>query len=537
MKHIYNVLLNHHFYVSSDVKFAVKDIKWFQDIWFDEFGNKNYFRQLCNEMIQSKFVVVNVFRINAINYLKKICGNNDPKIARKTEPKSLRAKYGLTVVNNAVYCANNVKQVNILKNEFFGSNFDDTKMETDEGLIIIKPHAMKNNDEIRAYIVGEGFKIINTKTCQLTKNICTNLILDCDSKYFDKNIEHLSSNYLTAIIVTKYDVYNELSRICGNIDPKIGELNGEESIRAYFGENIIFNAVEYSKNKDAFDKNVAIFFMDRSGSSSSMHTYYENDNENIIAEIQNYHMMDDDLDDDLNDNINLNGNNAFSPLKMDKSGTVDSNKFIDINNSNKKRKSDSIGKSPRNIQKKNGYIMDKQTEIEINLSKEFSKKGKNTIESKDVDSKALKTHTMVIFKPHVSSFQIEHIQDMFAENDIKIIKQKSTNIPGTSIQDLLKMEYKDNNIISKMRDHMSRDEVLIWVVTMKTNVSVYDKLSELLPVIRNKFGFDEVRDVMHYCSTPNNFEESFEYFFDIDLEQLLAECSSNKIKTNEHGPQ
>ncbi len=122
-------------------------------------------------------------------------------------------------------------------------------------------------------------------------------------------------------------------------------------------------------------------------------------------------------------------------------------------------------------------------------------------------------YAIVVVKPHVSSYQIESIQDTFADNDIQITKLKSINIPIESIREMLSIEYRNNEVIQLMANHLSSDEILVWLVNSKINNR--NILSNIIPSIRDQYGIDEIRDVMHYSTTNHNFKAiAHEFFFE-----------------------
>jgi nucleoside-diphosphate kinase len=49
-------------------------------------------------------VVLEVRQENAVEKFRELCGPFDPEIARKLQPKTLRAKYGVDRVQNGIHC-------------------------------------------------------------------------------------------------------------------------------------------------------------------------------------------------------------------------------------------------------------------------------------------------------------------------------------------------------------------------------------------------------------------------------------------------
>jgi nucleoside diphosphate kinase len=54
-----------------------------------------------------------------IEHLKIVCGDEDPQIAKNSQPNSLRAKYGEDIVKNGVYCSEDAFRANKDRDIFY----------------------------------------------------------------------------------------------------------------------------------------------------------------------------------------------------------------------------------------------------------------------------------------------------------------------------------------------------------------------------------------------------------------------------------
>lgn len=59
---------------------------------------------MIDQLSSGPAVALEVRQDNAVEKLRKLCGPYDPEIARKLEPTTLRARFGLDRVQNAVHC-------------------------------------------------------------------------------------------------------------------------------------------------------------------------------------------------------------------------------------------------------------------------------------------------------------------------------------------------------------------------------------------------------------------------------------------------
>jgi nucleoside-diphosphate kinase len=99
--------------IINDVLDAGFEISALQMVWFDpgvaeKFYEVYKFLPECQRMIESlssgPSVAIEVRQDNAVEKFRVLCGPYNPEIAKKLEPQSLRAKYGIDRVQNAVHC-------------------------------------------------------------------------------------------------------------------------------------------------------------------------------------------------------------------------------------------------------------------------------------------------------------------------------------------------------------------------------------------------------------------------------------------------
>lgn len=59
---------------------------------------------MIDHLASGPSVVLEVRQENAVEKFREICGPYDPEIARKLEPHSIRALYGVDRIQNGVHC-------------------------------------------------------------------------------------------------------------------------------------------------------------------------------------------------------------------------------------------------------------------------------------------------------------------------------------------------------------------------------------------------------------------------------------------------
>ena len=59
---------------------------------------------MIDHLASGPAVAIEVRQDNVVEKFRKLCGPYDPEIARKLEPQSLRAQFGVDRVTNAIHC-------------------------------------------------------------------------------------------------------------------------------------------------------------------------------------------------------------------------------------------------------------------------------------------------------------------------------------------------------------------------------------------------------------------------------------------------
>lgn len=59
---------------------------------------------MIDQLSSGPCIALQVRQENAVQQFRALCGPYDPEIAKKLEPKSLRARYGADRVLNAIHC-------------------------------------------------------------------------------------------------------------------------------------------------------------------------------------------------------------------------------------------------------------------------------------------------------------------------------------------------------------------------------------------------------------------------------------------------
>ena len=77
---------------------------------------------MVNELVSGPFIAIEISEpdgTDAVEPFRELCGPADPEIARVLRGKSLRARFGLTKVQNAVHCTDLPEDGELEVNYFF----------------------------------------------------------------------------------------------------------------------------------------------------------------------------------------------------------------------------------------------------------------------------------------------------------------------------------------------------------------------------------------------------------------------------------
>ena len=78
------------------------------------------FTPMSEHMTTGAIIVMEVRQENVVKELRKLVGPHDPEIAKNLRPNSLRAKYGIDRIRNAVHCTD-LDEDGVLECEYFFS--------------------------------------------------------------------------------------------------------------------------------------------------------------------------------------------------------------------------------------------------------------------------------------------------------------------------------------------------------------------------------------------------------------------------------
>lgn len=88
--------------------------------WYADKQDAPYFKDLLAYLTRDKLRVLQLSRINGIDYLRRVIGPTNPIVARHSYPKSIRAYYGKDIQENAIHASDSGESAEREFNLFFG---------------------------------------------------------------------------------------------------------------------------------------------------------------------------------------------------------------------------------------------------------------------------------------------------------------------------------------------------------------------------------------------------------------------------------
>tara|TARA_B100000242_G_scaffold176738_1_gene126725 strand:- start:49 stop:459 length:411 start_codon:yes stop_codon:yes gene_type:complete len=129
-------------------------------------------------------------------------------------------------------------------------------------LSIIKPDAVERNltEQIKSIFLSNGFKILNEKKLQISKNEAEQFYLVHQSKPFYNDLcSYLSSGPIVVMILEKENAIKHNRDLMGATNPKDAKLG---TIRKQFGLSIDKNSVHGSDSLENATLEIEFFFKD-----------------------------------------------------------------------------------------------------------------------------------------------------------------------------------------------------------------------------------------------------------------------------------
>ncbi|ETO20123.1 Nucleoside diphosphate kinase family protein, partial [Reticulomyxa filosa] len=304
--------------VSDIIKIEIPDMTYISKLLAKQRDHK-YYQTWCHNLWKSRLplIAVKVYRVNAIAHLKYLCGPVDPVHAKQMHTNTLRAQFGVDIIQNAVPISFERERVYLLLYQFFLNfffffffcNFNEkcskwswsckkkkkkkkgekpnlliklknnhnNRGEMDYALLLVKPSAAQEHQHtIRAHLIAHGYDVVACKILTLQPHEFKSMIVDVSADKMPQALKYVTSGPVIFIIVSKVSLsffvllhcvhvrcvcfcfsngYYHLSQLIG---PRIPDPSKPFTLRSIFGTDELHNALEATFDKKSFVHNIKI---------------------------------------------------------------------------------------------------------------------------------------------------------------------------------------------------------------------------------------------------------------------------------------
>jgi len=225
------------------------------------------FSDMVNFLISGPVIALELLGDGAVCKWREIVGPTDPAHARSEAPRSLRARFGTDILQNAAHASDEPPQA-AKETEFFfpskGAPRKNTAAFSDSTCVIIKPHAVREGKagKIVKAITDAGLNISAITMYRLdraTSEEFFEVYKGVVNEYGDM-VDELCTGSCLALEVRSEDAPTKVRNFCGPADPDIARHLRPQSMRAMFGTDKIHNAVHVTDLPEDAQLEVEYFF-------------------------------------------------------------------------------------------------------------------------------------------------------------------------------------------------------------------------------------------------------------------------------------
>jgi len=241
----------------AQLTFTKPQAKAFLSDYIEHDQFKDMVEFLCSG--PSVAIVLEKKHCDVVEELQLLSGPEDPAVARKKQPDSLRALFGSDVVKNGVHISAShhdaAREIQLIFNDFVAP--------IEKTFCFIKPDAVKKKlvDPILARLKAEGFSIeIQEMICLTDEQIREFFATRVDMPTFSAHLRHISSGPMVALSLVKNRAVGDMFKLCGPEDPEEARKNAPNSLHSLYGTNFIQNAVHCSATAAQAEREHALVF-------------------------------------------------------------------------------------------------------------------------------------------------------------------------------------------------------------------------------------------------------------------------------------
>lgn len=219
-------------------------------VFYGEHKGKHFYPGLVDFVTSDVCVGMELVRHDAILAWRELLGPTNTQRAQEEAPDSIRALFGTDGTRNACHGSDSPASAARELGIFFGDHniMPSTSLQNNCTCAVIKPHAVKAHHagDIIQQILEEGFEIsaleifnLDTPTAEEFLEVYKGVLPE-----FQSIVEEITTGQCIVMEIRQEDVVEAFRKLCGPHDPEIAKSLRPNTIRARFGIDRTFNAIQ-----------------------------------------------------------------------------------------------------------------------------------------------------------------------------------------------------------------------------------------------------------------------------------------------------
>lgn len=225
------------------------------------------FSNMVNFLISGPVIAMELLGDGAVCKWRGMVGPTDPAEARSAAPRSMRARFGTDIMQNAAHSSDEISQA-AMEIEFFfpttGQPRANTAVYANSSCVLIKPHAVREGKAGRIIkaITDTGMDIAAISMFKLDRSTAEEFLevyKGVVNEYGDM-VDELCTGSCYALEVHTENASAKVRNFCGPSDPDVARHLRPKTLRAMFGNDKIQNAVHVTDLPEDAQLEVEYFF-------------------------------------------------------------------------------------------------------------------------------------------------------------------------------------------------------------------------------------------------------------------------------------
>jgi nucleoside-diphosphate kinase len=219
-------------------------------VFYGEHKGKHFYQGLQDFVTSDVCVGMELVREDAILAWRELLGPTNTQRAQEEAPDSIRALFGTDGTRNACHGSDSPVSASRELDIFFGDYniMPSTSLQNNCTCGIIKPHVVKSHlaGELIQQILDEGFEIsamqifsLDTPTAEECLEVYKGVLPE-----FQSIVEEITTGPCIVMEIRQEDVVEGFRKLCGPHDPEIAKSLRPNTLRARFGMDRTFNAIQ-----------------------------------------------------------------------------------------------------------------------------------------------------------------------------------------------------------------------------------------------------------------------------------------------------